>query len=54
MLRRLLDRLVFEFGTGRAAHNAARSLHEDRFVVERVDALVRRLPPVARPEPDVA
>jgi hypothetical protein len=54
MLRRLLHRLTFELGNGRAAHNAARSLHDDRFVHERIDALARRLPPVARRQPDVA
>ena len=45
--------LVHEYGNGRALENARRDLHRERFVHERIEAIVRRLDTPAGPRKDV-
>jgi|tagenome__1003787_1003787.scaffolds.fasta_scaffold19341946_1 hypothetical protein len=43
MLRRVFQQFVHGVGNGRAVENARRDLHHDRFVHERIEAVVKRL-----------
>jgi hypothetical protein len=43
MLRRVFQQFVHDVGNGRAVENARRDVHKERFVHERIEAIVRRL-----------
>jgi hypothetical protein len=48
MLRQVFRQFVHDLGNGRAVENARRDVHRDRFVHERIEAIVQRL---AEPAP---
>jgi hypothetical protein len=50
MLRRVYLQLLHDFGNGRALENTRRDVNKDRFVHERIEAVVQRLdePPKVR------
>jgi hypothetical protein len=43
MVWRVVGQLIHEYGNGRAVENARRDAHRERFVHERIEAIVRRL-----------
>ena len=43
MVWRVVEQLLHEYGNGRAIENARRDAHRERFVHERIEAIVRRL-----------
>jgi hypothetical protein len=49
MVRRVVEQLLHEYGNGRAVENARRDAHRERFVHERIEAIVKRLPETAAP-----
>ena len=50
----LLQRLVFEIGTGRATENARRERQDIELVHARIEAIGRRLAVVQAPQSDTA
>jgi hypothetical protein len=43
MAWRVVEQLIHEYGNGRAIENARRDAQRERFVHERIEAIVRRL-----------
>jgi hypothetical protein len=52
MVRRVVEQLLHEYGNGRAIENARRDAHRERFVHDRIEAIVKRLSDSPAPQRD--
>ena len=50
MVRRVVEQLLHQYGNGRAIENANRDVERERFVHERIEAVVKRLSETTAPE----